>query len=137
MAVTYQDYYAILGVPRTATPEEIEEIQKAHRRLARKYHPHLNPVGSRPGRPGDGGGAGRAGGIDHPPRQPERAAVAAARAGATAARRRPGRPVRPAQGRCPDAAVARGARAVPATGGRVVIPAAAGRPRRTSHARTR
>lgn len=40
MAVTYKDYFAILGVPRTATPDE---IKKAHRQLARKHHPDLNP----------------------------------------------------------------------------------------------
>jgi curved DNA-binding protein len=40
MAVAYKDYYAILGVPRTATADE---IRKAHRKLDRKHHPDLNP----------------------------------------------------------------------------------------------
>jgi curved DNA-binding protein len=39
MAVGFQDYYETLEVPRSASAED---IRRAYRRLARKYHPDVN-----------------------------------------------------------------------------------------------
>jgi curved DNA-binding protein len=39
MAVEYKDYYQVLGVPRDASQDD---IRRAYRKLARRYHPDLN-----------------------------------------------------------------------------------------------
>src|SRR5918998_492494 len=39
-ATDFKDYYAILGLNKTASSDE---IKKTFRKLARKYHPDMNP----------------------------------------------------------------------------------------------
>src|SRR6202051_3337250 len=40
MAVKFKDYYDVLGTSKPATEDD---IRKAYRSLARKYHPDVNP----------------------------------------------------------------------------------------------
>jgi DnaJ-class molecular chaperone len=40
MATAFKDYYQILGIPKTASEDD---IRKEYRNLARKHHPDLNP----------------------------------------------------------------------------------------------
>src|SRR5918999_2812902 len=40
LKMDFKDYYATLGVTKTATDKELKQ---AYRKLARKYHPDVNP----------------------------------------------------------------------------------------------
>ncbi|HYS18178.1 MAG TPA: J domain-containing protein [Candidatus Binatia bacterium] len=44
MAVKFRDYYEVLGLPHTASADD---IKRAYRQLARKHHPDLQPAAER------------------------------------------------------------------------------------------
>jgi curved DNA-binding protein len=44
VAVKFRDYYEVLGVPRTASADD---IKRAYRQLARKHHPDVQPAAER------------------------------------------------------------------------------------------